>query len=187
MLPGKVYEVKFHFTGNDHTFLPGHRIALQVQSSLFPVIARNPQTFVENIFEAKDSDFRPAKIEVVFGARPSQPAAPAAQLVLPARCALRESHARKEGLPSEALAQEGCTHSSVTTRRPSDRRAPVIRRCACSRSNHGSATPSGRPKSSAAACPAATIKSSNTTFAMPTGTLRTNVPEHELVHAAATH
>jgi uncharacterized protein len=67
MEPGRVYEVKFHLTGNDHTFRPGHRIALQVQSTLFPVLARNPQTFVENIFEAKDTDFRPAKIEIVFG------------------------------------------------------------------------------------------------------------------------
>ncbi|MDB5365510.1 MAG: hydrolase CocE/NonD family protein [Rhodospirillales bacterium] len=67
MQPGRVYEVKFHFTGNDHAFLPGHRIALQVQSTLFPVIARNPQTYVDNIFEARDSDFRPAKIEIVFG------------------------------------------------------------------------------------------------------------------------
>jgi putative CocE/NonD family hydrolase len=65
--PGRVYEIKFRFAGNDHAFLPGHRIALQVQSTLFPVIARNPQTYVENIFEARDADFRPAKIEIVFG------------------------------------------------------------------------------------------------------------------------
>ncbi|WP_420245380.1 CocE/NonD family hydrolase [Roseiterribacter gracilis] len=67
MQPSRVYEVKFKFTGNDHAFLPGHRIALQVQSTMFPVLARNPQTFVANIFEAKDSDFKTAKIDVVFG------------------------------------------------------------------------------------------------------------------------
>lgn len=65
--PGRVYTVKFKFTGNDHTFRQGHRIALQLQSTMFPVLARNPQTFVSNIFEARDSDFKPAKIDVVFG------------------------------------------------------------------------------------------------------------------------
>ena len=34
-------------------FLPGHRIMVQVQSSLFPLYDRNPQTFVPNIFYAK--------------------------------------------------------------------------------------------------------------------------------------
>ena len=33
---------------------------VQVQSTWFPLIDRNPQTFVPNIFEAKDADFRPA-------------------------------------------------------------------------------------------------------------------------------
>jgi predicted acyl esterase len=43
-----------------HRFRKGHRIMVQVSSSWFPVIDRNPQTFVPNIYEAKDSDFRPA-------------------------------------------------------------------------------------------------------------------------------
>jgi predicted acyl esterase len=37
---------------------------VQVQSSWFPLIDRNPQTFVPNIFAAKDSDFRPAQHRV---------------------------------------------------------------------------------------------------------------------------
>jgi len=37
---------------------------VQVQSSWFPIIDRNPQTFVPNIFEAKESDFRAATIRV---------------------------------------------------------------------------------------------------------------------------
>ena len=37
----------------NHVFLPGHRIMVQIQSSLFPVYDRNPQTFVPNIFYAK--------------------------------------------------------------------------------------------------------------------------------------
>ncbi|HET9984865.1 MAG TPA: CocE/NonD family hydrolase [Longimicrobiales bacterium] len=43
-----------------YTFRKGHRIMVQVQSTWFPIIDRNPQTFVPNIFEAKASDFRKA-------------------------------------------------------------------------------------------------------------------------------
>ena len=48
-----------NFAINDvfHTFQRGHRIMIQVQSSWFPFIDRNPQTFVPNIFEAKAEDF----------------------------------------------------------------------------------------------------------------------------------
>ena len=45
---------------NDHAFLKGHRIMVQVQSTWFPVYDRNPQTFVPNIFKAKESDFQKA-------------------------------------------------------------------------------------------------------------------------------
>ncbi|MCY7353107.1 MAG: hypothetical protein LH606_21025, partial [Cytophagaceae bacterium] len=38
----------------------GHKIMVQVQSSWFPLIDRNPQTFVPNIFEASESDFTKA-------------------------------------------------------------------------------------------------------------------------------
>jgi predicted acyl esterase len=48
------------FPANDHVFKKGHRIMVQVQSSWFPVIDRNPQRFVPNIFLAKDSDFQSA-------------------------------------------------------------------------------------------------------------------------------
>jgi hypothetical protein len=44
----------------NYSFKKGHRIMVQVQSTWFPVIDRNPQTFVPNIFEARASDFRPA-------------------------------------------------------------------------------------------------------------------------------
>jgi hypothetical protein len=44
----------------NHTFLPGHRIMVQVQSTLFPLYDRNPQTFVPNIFEAKPEDYTKA-------------------------------------------------------------------------------------------------------------------------------
>jgi predicted acyl esterase len=40
-----------------HTFQKGHRIMVQVQSSWFPLVDRNPQKFVPNIFLADDKDF----------------------------------------------------------------------------------------------------------------------------------
>jgi uncharacterized protein len=45
---------------HDHVFLKGHRIMVQVQSTWFPVIDRNPQKFVPNIYKAQASDFTPA-------------------------------------------------------------------------------------------------------------------------------
>jgi putative CocE/NonD family hydrolase len=44
----------------NHVFKKGHRIMVQVQSTLFPIIDRNPQKFVPNIFEAKESDYQKA-------------------------------------------------------------------------------------------------------------------------------
>ncbi|MGI8959541.1 MAG: CocE/NonD family hydrolase [Bryobacteraceae bacterium] len=41
----------------DHAFLKGHKIMVQIQSTWFPLIDRNPQKFVPNIFEASDSDY----------------------------------------------------------------------------------------------------------------------------------
>ena len=52
------YEIGF--PANDHVFKKGHRIMVQVQSTWFPVIDRNPQQFVPNIFLAKESDFKKA-------------------------------------------------------------------------------------------------------------------------------
>ena len=44
----------------NHVFKKGHRIMVQVQSTWFPIIDRNPQKFVANIFEARQSDFQEA-------------------------------------------------------------------------------------------------------------------------------
>lgn len=44
----------------DHVFRKGHRIMVQVQSTWFPLIDRNPQRYVPNIFEATEADFQPA-------------------------------------------------------------------------------------------------------------------------------
>jgi len=53
----KPLEYKFALPNLDHTFQIGHRIMVQVQSTLFPLYDRNPQTFVPNIFDAKPQDF----------------------------------------------------------------------------------------------------------------------------------
>ena len=55
--PGEVTKVRFVINDVLHTFKRGHRVMIQVQSSWFPFIDRNPQTFVPNIFEAKEEDF----------------------------------------------------------------------------------------------------------------------------------
>jgi hypothetical protein len=41
-----------------HTFKKGHKIQVQVQSTWFPLIDLNPQTYVDNIFEATEEDFK---------------------------------------------------------------------------------------------------------------------------------
>jgi putative CocE/NonD family hydrolase len=58
--PNTVLEYTWSLHTQNYTFKKGHRIMVQVQSTWFPIIDRNPQTFVPNIFEAKDSDFRAA-------------------------------------------------------------------------------------------------------------------------------
>ena len=56
----QVQKYTITYPANDHTFKKGHRIMVQVQSTWFPVIDRNPQKFVPNIFKAKDTDFQKA-------------------------------------------------------------------------------------------------------------------------------
>ncbi len=51
-----------------HTFKKGHKIQIQIQSSWFPLIDRNPQKYVENIFKAEDADFIKAKHSVYHDA-----------------------------------------------------------------------------------------------------------------------
>ena len=58
--PNKVEEYTVDLHTQSYRFLKGHRIMIQVQSSWFPLIDRNPQTFVPNIFAAPDSAFKAA-------------------------------------------------------------------------------------------------------------------------------
>ena len=66
---GKIEEYRFRLPTVNYVFEPGHRIMVQVQSSLFPLYDRNPQTLVPNIFFARPKDFIAAKISVVHGAQ----------------------------------------------------------------------------------------------------------------------
>jgi putative CocE/NonD family hydrolase len=58
--PNQPLLYRFALPTVNHVFLPGHRIMVQVQSSLFPLYDRNPQTFVPNIFHAKPADYQKA-------------------------------------------------------------------------------------------------------------------------------
>jgi putative CocE/NonD family hydrolase len=66
LTPGKVTEFKWSLHGADHTFLKGHRIMVEVQSSWFPLYDRNPQTFVPNIMTAPAKAYK-AETQTIYG------------------------------------------------------------------------------------------------------------------------
>jgi uncharacterized protein len=57
---------RYHFTlpNQNYVFLPGHRIMVQIQSTLFPLYDRNPQSYVESPLSAKPADYKKATITV---------------------------------------------------------------------------------------------------------------------------
>ncbi|MBI1761990.1 MAG: CocE/NonD family hydrolase [Acidobacteria bacterium] len=57
LVPNKPAEFNVYLIHKDHSFKKGHKIMVQVQSTWFPVIDRNPQKYVENIFKATDADY----------------------------------------------------------------------------------------------------------------------------------
>ena len=65
--PGQVVHYHWALPNVNHVFLPGHKLKVQVQSTLFPLYDRNPQTFVPNIMFAKPGDYRKATQSVWFG------------------------------------------------------------------------------------------------------------------------
>jgi putative CocE/NonD family hydrolase len=65
--PGRVEHFRWSLPNVDHVFLPGHRIMVQIQSTLFPLYDRNPQTYVDNIMYAKPGDYRKVTQSVWFG------------------------------------------------------------------------------------------------------------------------
>lgn len=62
-IPGKISEVKINLNDVDHTFKKGHRIMVQVQSSWFPLVDRNPQKFMR-IPNADENDFQKSAIRI---------------------------------------------------------------------------------------------------------------------------
>jgi len=62
----KKTEVNIKLQGINHTFKKGHKLQVQIQSTWFPLIDRNPQTYVENIFEAEEKDFQ-KQTHTVYG------------------------------------------------------------------------------------------------------------------------
>jgi putative CocE/NonD family hydrolase len=58
--PNEVEEYEIDLNWGHHRFRKGHKIMIQVSSTWFPLIDRNPQKFVPNIFEAEDADFHKA-------------------------------------------------------------------------------------------------------------------------------
>jgi hypothetical protein len=83
LTPGAAEEFTVDLRWADHTFRKGHRIMVQVQSTWFPLYDRNPQTYVDNIFQAKASDYVAATQRIFRSkSRPSR-------LVLPVREKIR--------------------------------------------------------------------------------------------------
>jgi uncharacterized protein len=68
LTPGQVTEFKWSLHGADHTFLKGHKIMVEVQSSWFPLYDRNPQTFVPNIMTAPASAYK-AQTQTIYGTK----------------------------------------------------------------------------------------------------------------------
>lgn len=62
--PNKPTQVEVPLQDVLHTFLPGHRVMIQIQSTWFPLVDRNPQSWVESIYAAKDEDFVRARHRV---------------------------------------------------------------------------------------------------------------------------
>jgi hypothetical protein len=64
LTPNQVTEYRIDLHPNDHVFLKGHRMMVQVQSTWFPLYDRNPQKFVENVYKARDADYEKATQKV---------------------------------------------------------------------------------------------------------------------------
>jgi putative CocE/NonD family hydrolase len=77
LTPDKPAEWDISLRDHDHVFLKGHRIMVQIQSTWFPLIDRNPQKFVTSIYQATASDFVPAAQRIYCS--PAEPS----HLILP--------------------------------------------------------------------------------------------------------
>jgi putative CocE/NonD family hydrolase len=64
-VPGEPTDIQIPLQDVLHTFKKGHRVMIQVHSTWFPYIDRNPQQYVENIYKAKADDFISSEIKVL--------------------------------------------------------------------------------------------------------------------------
>ncbi len=69
LTPNEPVKLRWEMPGLVHTFKKGHRIMVQIQSTWFPLVARNPQQFVENYQKADQSAFRKATERVYMGGK----------------------------------------------------------------------------------------------------------------------
>ena len=67
LIPGAPATLSFDLASICHCFAAGHSIALQIQSSWFPLVAMNPQTFLENPHTATTKDYRPVEVSILDG------------------------------------------------------------------------------------------------------------------------
>ncbi len=67
-IPNQITQVKFELPDVAHTFMKGHRIMVQIQSSWFPLVDRNPQQFVD-IYKCDEKDFVKSTIKVYHNAQ----------------------------------------------------------------------------------------------------------------------
>ncbi len=69
LVPNQMSKLDFTMPGIVHTFKKGHRIMVQIQSTWFPLVARNPQKFMDNYQLATAADFQKATEKVYFGGK----------------------------------------------------------------------------------------------------------------------
>jgi len=78
--PNEPNEYKWSLHGVDHTFLPGHKLMVEVQSSWFPLYDRNPQTWVPNIMSAPASAYHAETITILPSSHLDLPVAEGSKL-----------------------------------------------------------------------------------------------------------
>lgn len=69
LIPNRATPLQFTMPGVAHTFKKGHRIMVQIQSTWFPLVARNPQKFMPNYKHGTQADFQKATQKVYFGGK----------------------------------------------------------------------------------------------------------------------
>lgn len=64
VIPGEIVNLKFAMNDIAHWVKPGHRLMVQIQSSWYPLVNLNPQTYMKNIYEAQLEDYRAAEVTI---------------------------------------------------------------------------------------------------------------------------